>query len=115
MNQRIENVVQILDEKKAENIQVFDMRDKDYFVDDVVIATTLGAKHGLSLLDYLKDKLKANKESFLNIEQSDEWVVMDLGDVLIHLMSHEYRTRYNMEEFLAYREDNDTKSNTIEK
>ena len=105
MNQRIENIVKILDEKKAENIQVFDMRDKDYFVDDVVIATTLGAKHGLSLLDYLKDKLKSNDESFLNIEQSDEWVVIDLGDVLIHLMSHEYRTKYNMEEFLSKRDE----------
>ena len=104
MDQRIENIVKLLDEKKAENIQAIDMKNKEYFVDTVIIATTMGSKHGLALLDYLKAKLKSTGESFLNIEQSDEWIVMDLGDILIHLMSVEYRTRYNLEEFLSQRE-----------
>ena len=104
MDQRIENIVKLLDEKKAENIQAIDMKNKEYFVDSVIIATTMGSKHGFALLDYLKAKLKETKESFLNIEQSDEWIVMDLGDMLIHLMSAEYRTRYNLEEFLSQRE-----------
>jgi len=102
MNQRIENIIDLLDEKKAENIQLFDMRDKDYFVDEVIIASTLNNKHGLALLDYLKKALKAD-ESYLEIEPSDEWSVVDLGDVLIHLMTPEYRARYNIEEFLSER------------
>lgn len=101
MEKRIENIVTILDEKKAENIQSFDMRDKDYFVDSVVIATTLGERHGLALLDHLKGELKSKGESFLNIDESDEWVILDMGDILVHLMSPEYRSRYNIEEFLS--------------
>ncbi len=101
MKKRIENIVTILDEKKAENIQSFDMSDKDYFVDSVVIATTLGERHGLALLDHLKGELKSKGENFLNIDESDEWVILDMGDILVHLMSPEYRSRYNIEEFLS--------------
>ena len=102
MNQRIENIIKFLDEKKAENIEAFDMREKDYFVNDVIIATTLGMKHGTSLADYLKKELKA--DGILDIEQSDEWSVIDMGDMLIHLMSPEYRAMYNLEEFLSGRD-----------
>ena len=101
MEKRIENIVKILDEKKAENIQSFDMSDKDYFVDSVVIATTLGERHGLALLNHLKGELKSNGESFLNIEESDDWAILDMGDILVHLMSPEYRAKYNIEEFLS--------------
>ena len=105
MSQIVEKVVNILDKKKGENIQVFDMRDRDYFVDEVIIATTLGSKHGLSLQEMLKEELKKMGEKQINIEESDEWIVMDLGDVLIHLISPEYRTKYNLEEFLSAREN----------
>jgi ribosome-associated protein len=100
MEKRIENIVNVLDSKKAENIESFDLKDSDYFVDYVVIATTLNNKHGISLLDYLKNELKPQGESFLNIDEDDNWVVVDLGDILIHLMSETYREKYNLEEFL---------------
>jgi len=100
MEKRIEKIVSVLDSKKAENIQVFDMRDRDYFVNGVVIATTMGERHGISLLEYLKDELKKDGESFLNIDQSDEWTILDMGDLLIHLMTPSYRAKYNLEEFL---------------
>ncbi len=102
---RVEKIVELLDEKKAENIQVFDMRGSDYFVDDVIIATTLSDKHGFALADYLKPLLKELGEKNINIEQSEDWTVLDLGDMLIHLMSSDYRAKYNLEEFLSHREN----------
>ena len=103
MKSRLDGIVEILDIKKAENIQIFDMKDKDYFVEQVVIATTLGEKHGESLLSELKKGL--NKESFLYIDNENEWIVIDLGDILIHLMTPEYRLKYNIEEFLLERNE----------
>lgn len=97
---RVEKIVKILEDKKAENIEILDMRDSEYFVSFVVLATTLAQKHAASLIDELKTKLKADNESFLNIESSDEWTVLDLGDVLIHLLSEEYREFYDLESFL---------------
>ena len=103
MENRIENIVHILDSKKAENIQTFDMKNQDYFVEQVIIATTLGEKHGSALLVDLKKGLEG--ESFVHIEDENEWIVIDLGDILIHLMTPEYRSRYNIEEFLAERNE----------
>lgn len=100
MDKRIEKISAVLDTNKAENIEVFDLRGKDYFVDQVVIATSLNSRHTEALLNYIKTDLKP-AEKFLGIDISDEWIVADLGDILIHIMTPEYRAKYNMEEFLG--------------
>ena len=99
MEDRIEKISHVLDANKAESIEVFNLSDRDYFVDYVVIASSLGKRHTEALLDHLKRDLKP-AESFLGTDVSDEWVVVDLGDILIHIMTPEYRTRYDMESFL---------------
>ncbi|WP_409240993.1 ribosome silencing factor [Campylobacter sp. 19-13652] len=99
IKQRVAKIVSILDEKKAEAIEVFEM-DEEYFVREVIIATTMGERHALSLTDELKNRLKPEGEQFLAVESSDEWVVIDLGDILIHLLSQSKRAVYNLEELL---------------
>lgn len=100
MQNRIEKIVEVLDKNKAENIEVFDLREKNYFVDYAIIASSLGSKHTAALLDHLKTALKPG-ETFNNVDESGEWIVVDLGDVLIHIMTPEYRVKYDMESFLS--------------
>ncbi|MBN2815824.1 MAG: ribosome silencing factor [Campylobacterales bacterium] len=100
MQNRIEKITQLLDTNKAEAIEVFDLRGKNYFVDYAVIASSLGSKHTLALLDHLKRGLKPD-EHFNNVDESGEWIVVDLGDILIHIMTPEYRVKYDMETFLT--------------
>lgn len=100
MNKRVEDIVNLLDGKKAENVEVIDLSENDYFVDYVIVATSLNDKHGFALLNYLKEDLKPKGEEFLNVDESDEWIVVDLGDILIHLMLQSTRDRFNIEEFL---------------
>jgi len=100
MNTTVEKIVSILDTNKAEAIEVFDLREKNYFVDYAIITTSLGIKHTLALLDYLKKGLKPEVK-FNNIDESGDWVVIDLGDILIHIMTSEYRVKYDLETFLA--------------
>ncbi|PSM52324.1 fused nicotinate-mononucleotide adenylyltransferase / ribosomal silencing factor [Campylobacter blaseri] len=99
MNNRVENIAKILEDKKSENVEVIDMSGGEYIAKFVVIATTLTGRHALSLVDDLKKSLKG--EEFLSIENSDDWTVIDLGDIIIHLMSQSYRDRYNIEDFLS--------------
>jgi ribosome-associated protein len=101
LNTRLENIKKILDDKKAENIEIIDLTSKDYIVDYVVIATTLNPKHGFALLNYLRTDLKPNGEEFLRVDEDDEWTIIDLGDMFIHLMSEKYRNKYSLEEFLS--------------
>ena len=60
MNSRINKIRDILDDKKASDIEIFDLTSKDYLVDYVVIATTLNPKHGFALLDHLKTDKNSN-------------------------------------------------------
>lgn len=97
---RVDKISKVLDENKAESIEVFDLRESDYFVNFVVIASSLGSRHTQALLDHLKKNLKP-AEKFLGVDESDEWIVVDLGDILIHIMTPEYRNKYDIESFLS--------------
>jgi ribosome-associated protein len=97
--ERIAKIKKLLDEKKALDIVDYDLKDTEYFVDYVIVATTMADKHGYALLDHLKKNLKPEEE-FLGVDESDDWILIDLGDILIHLMSEEYRAKYQMDEFL---------------
>ena len=98
--QRAERIAEILNEKKAEDVQIIDMSEREYIAKLVVIATTLTSRHAASLIEELKSALKPLGEEFLTIESGDEWSVVDLGDIIVHLISEAYRAKYNIEDFL---------------
>lgn len=100
IDQRVEEIVTFLDSKKGEDIQTFDLTNKDYIANRVIIANSLGNKHTMALLEYLKEFLKQNSEKILHVDESEDWAICDLGDIIIHIMTVEYRERYNLEEFL---------------
>ena len=75
---RIAKIKELLDEKKALDIIDYDLRNTDYFVDHVVVATTMADKHAKALLDHLKKTLKPLGEEFLGVDESDDWTVIDL-------------------------------------
>lgn len=100
MLDRIEKIINVLDANKAESIESFNLKEKNYFVDYAIIASSLGQKHTTALLDHLKNNLKP-EETFNYVEESGDWVVVDLGDVLIHIMTPDYRVKYDMENFLS--------------
>ncbi len=101
MNERIEKIKEVLDDKKAESIEVVDLTNKDYIVDYVVIATTLNPKHGFALLNYLKTELKPLGEEFIRVDENDDWTIIDLGDMFINLMNEQAREKYSLEDFLS--------------
>jgi len=99
LENRIKKIIDVLDMNKAENIESFDLQDTEYFVSAVVLATGLGERHNEALLNFMKTALKP-EESFVNVEISDGWVVVDLGDILVHIMTDAYRKLYQLESFL---------------
>ena len=101
IEKRIENIVSILDDKKAEEIEVFNLQNSDYIAKRVVIANSLNTKHTIALFEHLKKELKEQGDAFLASDVSEEWAVADLGDILIHIMIPEYRQRYSLETFLS--------------
>ena len=101
LDERVERIIKELDEKKAEELEVFNLEEVDYIAKRVVLANALSGKHTLSLSSHLKDKLKPLGEEFLHIDESEDWVVIDMGDILVHIMSSQARQTYSLEEFLT--------------
>ena len=96
LQKRIELITHLLDEKKAQDITVFDLKGCEYITDSVVIATAMAGKHSYALLDHLKTELKKNGEVFY----SEDWLIADLGEIIVHIFTENTRKRFNLEEFL---------------
>lgn len=100
MDDRVEKIVEFLDSKKADELEAFNLENIDYLAKRVIIAGALSGKHAESLAENLKKELKSQEE-VLHIDASDDWVVMDLGDILIHIMTKDARQTYSIEDFLT--------------
>jgi len=101
IKERVDAIVTILDEKKAEEIEVFDLAETDYIAKEVIIANSFGGKHTVALYEHLKKALKPKGEQFLGADESNDWVVVDLGDIIVHIMTPAYREHYSLEAFLS--------------
>lgn len=95
------NIAELLSEKKAEDIAIMDVSKSDYMSKFVVIATAMAGKHALSLLHYIKEDLKQKGMKYYAIdEESEDWIIIDLGVVIVHIFTENHRKKYNLEEFL---------------
>lgn len=88
-----------LDEHKAEDIVALDVSDKCSFADYMVVATGRGGRHVSSLADLVVDALKKNGFHYANAEgqETGDWVLIDAGNVIVHIFRPEMRQLYNIE------------------
>jgi ribosome silencing factor RsfS/YbeB/iojap len=101
MQERIKKIVDLLDNKKGENIISFNFIDTDYFCDSVVVCNSLNSRHGDSLINEMKNVLKPQEE-FLNVDdKSMEWIIADLGDIIVHIIDPSVRDMYKLDEFFS--------------
>lgn len=99
LEKKVQAFVKEIDDKKAEDIEVIDMRGKDYISDFVIIATT-NTWQARAIIDKLREASRALNEEFLGIEEGDEWTIFDGNDVIVHLMDENHRAKYKIEELM---------------
>ena len=88
-----------LDGDKADDAVVIDLAGKTEIADLMVIASGTSQRHVGAMAGHLKERLKAAGISRISIEGEPhcDWVLIDAGDVVIHLFKPEVRTFYNLE------------------
>ena len=84
---------------KAEKIVSIDLTGKTDIADRMVIASGTSARHVGALADYVVMALKKAGYTSVPTEgrESGDWVLVDAGDVIIHIFKPETRTHYNLE------------------
>jgi len=88
-----------LDDLKAKDVTVIDVRNKTSVTDWVVIATGSSSRHVKSLANSVVTSMKDAGKAVLGVEGEDdgEWVLVDLGDVIVHVMQQQVREFYDLE------------------
>ncbi len=100
---KLKMILKAVDEKKGENIEVHDVYNVSPFFDRIVIATMMNAKNGEAIADEIDKVCAEIGEPIRNIEgrHSAQWILIDAGDILIHLFSEEERIRVNLSELIV--------------
>ncbi len=89
-----------LDDDKAENVVSIDLAGKTAIADYMIIASGRSARQVGAMADHLTEKLKAAGARNLRVEgktQAD-WVLIDAGDIVVHLFRPEVRDFYRLDE-----------------
>lgn len=89
-----------MDDNKASNIQVLDSRELTNIADLMIISSGRSSRHIISVTEKLVEETKKNNVQPFGIEgkQYGEWVLIDLGDIIVHIMSPEMRDYYRLEQ-----------------
>ena len=95
-----DKIYSILDDAKAEDIKVIDLRKKSSVADFFVISTCRSTRHADATADEVSKQLK--KLGYKNPSPEGrpkcDWVIVDAGSVIVHLFRNETREIYNLEQ-----------------
>lgn len=92
-------IVDKIDDLKAQDITTLDVRGKSTITDYLVICTGTSSRHVMSIADHLLEQARAAGIDTLGSEGRDtgEWIVVDLGETIVHVMQEESRELYQLE------------------
>jgi ribosome-associated protein len=96
-------VAQQLDDDKAENILNIPLAGKSPMADAMVVASGRSARHVAALADHVSRKLKEAGAGTVRVEglPNADWVLIDAGDIIVHIFRPEVREFYNLERIWA--------------
>ena len=92
-------VIEALEDVKATNIKVIDVRDRTSVTDVMIIASANNTRQIKALVNSVVEKAKAAGVQPFGVEgvEHAEWALVDLGDVVVHIMQPSIRDFYNLE------------------
>ncbi|WP_130834376.1 ribosome silencing factor [[Erwinia] mediterraneensis] len=94
-----EFVIDKIDDLKGQNIVTLDVHGKSSITDCMIICTGTSTRHVASIADHVVQESRAAGLIPLGVEGKEvaDWVVVDLGDVIVHVMQEESRQLYELE------------------
>jgi len=99
-------VVEALEDVKGRDIVVFNVAAQTAYFERVVIASGDSNRQVNALASHVQEKLKSLGATVVGVEgrRNGEWVLVDLGDIVVHVMHPAIRSHYNLEELWGGKE-----------
>ena len=93
-------VLDKIEDMKARDIQVVDVKGKSPVTDIMIVCTGTSKTHVKSISNHLYLEAKRNEVFVMGIEgkEDSEWVLVDMGDIVVHIMQQQTRDLYQLEE-----------------
>ncbi|MCB5249958.1 MAG: ribosome silencing factor [Candidatus Cloacimonadales bacterium] len=98
--EKIEIIIEALEAKKAENISCIDVHGKSTITDAFIICNGSGELQNRAIAEHVIEVAKSNKYIIMGKEgmENGKWVLIDLGDVIVHIFNSASRNFYKIEE-----------------
>lgn len=92
-------VVDKIDDMKANDIVTIDVRGQSNITDTLIVCSGTSKRHVQSIARYLANQVRANGEPVLGLEGETigEWVLVDLGEIVVHVMQEQARDYFQLE------------------
>ncbi|MDC0575350.1 ribosome silencing factor [Nitrosomonadaceae bacterium] len=99
LNQLIKIIISALEDIKANDIEILDVTKRATIFDRMIIASAVSTRQARAIANNVNDKVKKSGGTSYGTEGegSGEWVLVDLGDVLVHIMLPAVRMHYDLE------------------
>lgn len=93
-------VIEKIEDMKGRDITTLDIADKSNFADYMIVCSGNSNRHVKSIAQSLTTECRAEGVEPLGVEGNDvgEWSLVDLGDVIVHVMTDDIRDRYQLEQ-----------------
>ncbi|MCS7150246.1 MAG: ribosome silencing factor [Caldimicrobium sp.] len=103
MEGRVETIVKLLSDKKAEDILVLDVRSKVDYTDHFIICSAHSTRHAQGISDYVISELEKLNLKPLGVEgwETGNWIILDYNTVIVHIFFEPVRALYALEELWA--------------
>ncbi|MCI5997705.1 MAG: ribosome silencing factor [Peptoniphilaceae bacterium] len=97
--EKLDLILKTLDDKIAENVVTIDLKGKSSVAEYFIIANGGAVNHNQAICDEIISQLKENNMDYINTEgyRDGNWILCDCGDIIVHIMTKDYRNYYNLE------------------
>lgn len=103
-NQLLNKIIKLLEDKKAIDLTTIDVKEKTTLADYFIIVSGTSSTHIRALADNVEVELKKEQIYPNKIEgYNTEWILMDYGDIVVHIFTEKERQNYNIEELYEIR------------
>ena len=97
-------LIETISEKKSEKITLYHIQKSTYIVDFFLILTANNYIHVKSIAESIKSLYKSqNEEIVITGESKSEWILIDTGEIVIHVTTQSIREKYDLDNF--YKQD----------